>query len=174
MFWVKIFADLINIFKAGASPSQIAAGFTLGLIIGLTPGWPLHIIVLVLAVLIFNVNLGMAVLATFLGAGLGWLIDPQLDELGAMILQMPELKELWTSLYNTPLASLTHFNNTVIMGAAAAGLALAIPVFVFIYLIVKKFGQPIGAWIRKTKLGKLVLGSKLYSVFSTVRRIKPL
>lgn len=172
MFWLRIFADLINIFKAGASPTQMGAGFALGFMIGLTPGWPIHVIVLVLLVLILNVNLSMVIFASFIAAGIGWLVDPQLDLLGAYILQEPSLNAFWTTLYNTPFASLTHFNNTVIMGAFVAGLALILPLFFLVYLIVKKFGQPIGRWIKKTRLGKLVLGSKIYSVYSRVRRVK--
>jgi uncharacterized protein (TIGR03546 family) len=66
MTGIKLVAKLIKALRSNASPGQIAWGFALGMIIGLTPLWSLHNAFLVVIILIFNVNLAMSIFAFLL------------------------------------------------------------------------------------------------------------
>ncbi|MFH0991984.1 MAG: hypothetical protein V1799_18415 [bacterium] len=46
MFWLKIIKDFIKILRAGQTPAQIAGGFALGAIVGLSPMFTLQGLVL--------------------------------------------------------------------------------------------------------------------------------
>ena len=60
---------------------------------------------------------------------LGFMLDPVFHAIGLGLLQAPSLRELWTSMYNTPLVPYTNFNNTIVLGSVVGWLALAVPIF---------------------------------------------
>ena len=60
MFGLEILAKLVKILRSAASPNQIAAGFIIGMIIGLTPLWTLHNLILFVLLIILNVNIASA------------------------------------------------------------------------------------------------------------------
>ena len=51
MFILKILGKFIKVLRSAASPRQIAWGFALGCILGLTPFWSLHNLLLVVLIL---------------------------------------------------------------------------------------------------------------------------
>lgn len=164
MFWLNFFAKLIKLIKEGATPAQLAGGFSLGFFIGLTPGWPLHILVTLFLLLIFRLNLSMATLGATLAVALSWLLDPLIEPLGGWMLQdVAALKTLWTLMYNNPLMMLTHFNNTVVMGSFILGFALLLPLYFSISWFITKYREKLAAvmegWFNKllkiTRLHKL-------------------
>ncbi|MDH5378591.1 MAG: DUF2062 domain-containing protein, partial [Gammaproteobacteria bacterium] len=99
MFWIKILRDVLGVFKAGASGHQIAGGFVLGFAIGLTPGWPLHVLILCVITFLLSVNLSIAGVAATLAVALAWILDPVLDSVGYMLLKETNaLQGLWTTM----------------------------------------------------------------------------
>lgn len=169
MLGLKIVSDVVKAFRAGASPAQISGGLVLGACLGLTPGWPLHIIVLLLVTLLLNVNLGMATVGATAAVALGWLLDPVLESLGAWLLQdVHSLQGLWTTLYNNNLVMLTRFNNTVVMGAAALSILGAVPMYGLFYWLAKKYRDDVVAKINQWHLTRALKGSKLFSLFQRV------
>ncbi|GJQ20262.1 MAG: hypothetical protein HBSIN02_06170 [Bacteroidia bacterium] len=170
MFWLQIISNVFKVLRAGQTPRQVAAGFTLGSIAGFSPFLTLQGILLWFVILLFDVNLSAAILAFTLASLVAYLFDPAFHELGYMLLVNTEpLRPLWTWLYNAPLAPLTRFNNTVVMGGMVGGILLA-PV---IYLAMKKFviayRTHLGARIEKWKVYQIISKSSLVRWYQKVR-----
>lgn len=170
MFWLQIISNFFKVLRAGQTPRQVAAGFTLGSIAGFSPFLTLQGILLWFVILLFDVNLSAAILAFTLASLVAYLLDPAFHELGYMLLVNTEpLRPLWTWLYNAPLAPLTRFNNTVVMGGMVGGILLA-PV---IYLAMKKFviayRTHLGARIEKWKVYQIISKSSLVRWYQKVR-----
>ena len=66
---LKYIAKLLKALASEASPVQLAGGFVLGMIIGLTPVFSLHNAFILILLIILKVNIGMALLAFILFSG---------------------------------------------------------------------------------------------------------
>ena len=130
MFWLKLLGHLIKVLRAGDSPRLIAAGLTMGFVVGLTPTLTLQSLLLLLVAILTRVNLSAFFLGVFLFSFGAFLLDPWFHDLGFLLLSdWQGMAGLWTVLYNAPLAPFTRFNNTVVAGSLASALLLAAPVY---------------------------------------------
>ena len=172
MFGIELLAKIIKILRSGATPPQIAGGFILGMILGLTPLWSLHNLVVVIIVILFTVNIS-AVLFSFLIFSLfAYIFDPLFHNLGYFVLvDIPALKGLWTSLYNIPIIALSNFNNTVLMGSLLTSLVLLIPVYFLIKTGVIAYRENIDAKIQKWKIIKAIKGSKIFTWYEKIKSL---
>ena len=121
MFYLKFIRDFVSILRAGQTPSQVAGGFALGSILGLSPMLTLQGALVWLILLALDVNFSAAGVAITFFSLFAFLLDPVFHWLGYQILvNVDALKGLWTWMYNAPIAPLTRFNNTVVMGSFVA------------------------------------------------------
>ncbi len=142
------------------------------MIIGLTPVWSLHNLIVLVLLIIINVNLGMAIFSFLLFSAFAYLFDPLFHSLGFWILvDIPALKELWTSMYNTPIIALTRFNNTVVMGSLVVSLLLLVPAYFAAKWFVVYYREHIDAKMQKLKIVQAVKGSKIYNLYEKIRNI---
>jgi len=172
MFWLKIIKDIIKIFREGQSPSQIAGGFALGMMIGLSPSFNLQGIILWLLILSLNVNIGAAILAITFCNLLAYIFDPFFHWIGFQILTADWLKDTWTSIYNAPIAPLTNFNNTVVMGSFITALFLFLPVYFCMIKIVNLYRKNFYSKIQKLKIYQILLGNDLVKWYIKIRDMK--
>lgn len=136
MFWIQILSNFFKILRAGQTPRQVAGGFALGSIVGLSPSLTLQGIAVWLVILVFDVNLSAAMLSFTLFALVAYLLDPLFHELGyALLVQVDALRGFWTTLYNAPVAPLTRFYNTLVLGSFLVAIILS----PFVYVGMKKF-----------------------------------
>lgn len=136
MLWLRFISKFIKILRAGQSPAQIAGGLALGVVAGLSPHLTLQILLLWLLILSLDVNLNAAVLGFALAVLFSFLLDPLFHSVGYFFLvDIDALKGLWTAMYNAPIAPLTRFNNTVIMGSFVVSLLL----FPFLFFGMRRF-----------------------------------
>lgn len=169
MLIVQYIAKLIKILRSAATPGQIAGGFILGMILGLTPLWSLHNLVVLFILIILNVNISMAIFSFIIFSGIAYLLDPVFHNLGFFLLvDMASLKAFWTSVYNFPILGLSRFNNTVVMGSLVASLILLVPVFFISKKGVIAYREKIDPKFQKWKLIQAVKGTKIYSVYEKV------
>ncbi len=63
MFWFKLIRDFISILREGQTPAQVAGGFALGSILGLSPMLTLQGVLVWLIILVIDVNLSAALVA---------------------------------------------------------------------------------------------------------------
>jgi uncharacterized protein (TIGR03546 family) len=120
---------------ASNSAGQLAAGFAVGMIIGLVPKG--NLIALSLCVLLFSLrcNKGLAILAAVLFSCVGTWTDPFAHKLGLAVLTMPAMQTTYASIFSLPLGPWLGFDNTVVTGSLLLGLYLAYPVYWAVGLI---------------------------------------
>ena len=172
MFGLEILAKLVKILRSAASPNQIAAGFIIGMIIGLTPLWTLHNLILFVLLIILNVNIATALFSLLIFSGIAYLMDPLFHHFGYFILvDLSFLKGLWTTLYNVPVIALSKYNNTVVMGSLATSLLLCLPVFLLVKKGIIYYRENIDTKMQKWKIVQMVKGSKLYSIYQKIRNL---
>ena len=113
----------------GSTPRQVAAGFTLGMILGLVP--KANLIAVSLLAMIFALRahkaLAMAAACAFSLAS-PW-ADSFTHKLGAIVLAADWLQPLFAWLYALPLGPWLGFHNTVVTGSLVVGIYLAYPAY---------------------------------------------
>ena len=170
MFWIKLLTNFIKILREGQTPNQVAAGFALGMIVGISPTMTLQGLFIWLIILILDVNLSAAILAFTVFALIAYLADPLFHALGYFLLvDADALRGLWTWLYNVPIAPLSRFYNTVVMGSFVAGLILFLPVFYGMKRFVLAYRATIGARIERTKIYQVLKRNALVTWYTKIR-----
>ena len=172
MFWLQIIKNFIQILRSGQTPRQIAAGFALGSMVGLMPVFTLQGILLWLVILIFDVNLSAAILAATLFTLIAYIFDPIFHGIGYFVLaDMTALKTLWTSLYNAPIAPLTRFNNTVVMGSFLCGFILYLPIYFGMRRFVLAYRTHLGSRVEKWKIYQVISKSTLVRWYDRIKNL---
>jgi len=167
MFPLQFIGKLITILHSGASPAQIAGGFILGMIVGLTPFWSLHNLAVLLVIIILNVNIAISIASFALFSLFAYLLDPIFHSFGYFLLvDLTFLQGFYTTLYNIQPIALSRFNNTVVMGSLATSLILLIPVFVMVKNGVLKYRETVLARFEKLKVVKAIKGTKIYGWYA--------
>lgn len=160
MLALKFIGWILKALKEGPTPGQIAGGILLGFIIGVIPGWPVQIYAVILLILIIKVNLPMVIIGWVSGFVIAVIVDPLFDAVGGLLLEMPALQGLWTAMYNSPPAALTHFNNTVVLGSFVVGVIFAIIAFPILSWGVRVYRERFLTRIAKFKFVQLLMGSR--------------
>ena len=133
-----MFADLVAIARrithallSSTAPAQLAAGFTLGMIIGFVPKTNLIALSLYVLLCSLRCNKGIGVAAAMLFSfSNGWL-DPFAHKLGMIVLGYQPLQATYASMFTMPLGPWLGFNNTVVAGSLLIGVYVAFPVYFF-------------------------------------------
>lgn len=173
MFYLKFIKNFINILRAGQTPAQVAGGFALGSILGLSPMLTLQGALVWLILLALDVNFSAAGVAMTLFGLIAFLLDPLFHWLGYQILVNVEpLRGIWTWLYNAPVAPLTRFNNTVVMGSFVAALILFVPVYAGMKHFVVAYRTHIHSRLEKWKIYQVLDRSKLVDWYRKIRDLK--
>ncbi len=79
------------------------------------------------------------------------------------------LQSFWTSLYNAPIAPLTRFNNTVVMGSFVCALLLFLPVYIGMKRFVVAYRTTVGARVEKWKMYQVMKRSSLVQWYQKIR-----
>jgi len=167
MFPLQFIGKLIKILHSGATPGQIAGGFILGMIMGLTPFWSLHNLIVVLILILLNVNIAMAIFAFLVCSMFAYLLDPLFHSFGYFLLvDLTFMKGIYTTLYGVPIIALSHFNNTVVMGSLVSSIILLIPVFILVKRGVIQYRESVMTRMEKWKIVKAFKGTKLYNWYA--------
>ena len=170
MFWLHIISNFVKILRAGQTPRQIAGGFALGSIVGLSPVFTLQGLAVWLVILFFNVNLSSAILSFTLFSIVAFLFDPAFHWLGyELLVNVDALKDLWTSLYNAPLAPLTRFNNTVVIGSFISALVLTVPVYFGMKQFVVAYRAHIGSRIERWRIYQVISKSAMVRWYNRIK-----
>ena len=166
MFILEFLAKLVKILRSAASPGQIAGGFILGMIIGLTPLWSLHNLLILLLIIILNVNISMAILGFVVFSGIAYLFDPLFHNLGFLLLaDIESLRGLWTAMYNVPVIALSRFNNTLVLGSLISAIILLAPIYFLSKKSVLAYRESVDPWFQKLKIVKALKGTKVYGIY---------
>jgi uncharacterized protein (TIGR03546 family) len=151
---INAIVKLILALNGNVKKSQLAAGVSWGLLLGLVPAGNFFWIVLFLLSFFFYHNhasklFSMALVKLFAPA-----LAPPLDFLGWEILHIEALQPFFTTLYNMPFVPFTKFNNTLVAGGLAGGIALWLPVFFIFMALIPLYRNILAPKIRESKLIK--------------------
>jgi uncharacterized protein (TIGR03546 family) len=172
MFWLQIIKNFIKILRAGQTPAQIAGGFALGSMVGLSPAFTLQGLLIWLVIFLLDVNLSAAILSFTLFALVAYLLDPIFHALGYYLLvDASFLHGLWTSLYNAPIAPLTRFNNTIVLGSFLSGFVLLFPTYFGMKRFVVGYRTHIGARVERWKIYQIISKSALVRWYDRIRNL---
>jgi uncharacterized protein (TIGR03546 family) len=170
MFWFNLLAKLISLLHSGENPRQMAGGFALGLIIGLTPFFSLHNFLIFSLIYLINVDIAAAMFGMFIFGLFAYLLDPFFHSLGYFLLVKVEfLKPVWTYLYNVPIAPLTKFYNTVVLGSLVTSLILFWPVFWGFQKLVIYYQQHLAEKVNRLKVIQIIKGNNWVQWYNRIK-----
>lgn len=170
MFWLNFIFKLIKTLHSKEAPHNLAIGFALGSIIGLTPLLSLHNLLVFIIIIVFNVNISAAFFGIFFFDCFAYLFDTQFHNLGYFLLVKLEfLKPIWTYLYNIPIAPLTKFYNTVVLGSLLVSLVTFLPVYFGFKQIVKIYRSKVASKVNQWKIMKIIQGNNLYQMYQKIK-----
>lgn len=170
MFFLNLIAKFISILHSGKEPRHLAAGFALGSIIGLTPMMSLHNVFVCILILLLNVNIPSAMFGLALFSAFAYLLDPLFHEVGYFLLtQVAWLTPYWTTLYNIPIAPLTRFYNTVVMGSLATSIVTLIPTYFGFKRLVVFYRSHWAEKVEQWHVMKVIKGSNLIQNLGRIR-----
>lgn len=162
------FAKLLKALNSDSDPAQISLAFVLGMILGFTPLWSAHNLLILLLVCVLRINLSGFLLAFGVFSAFAYLIDPVFIVMGESLLNSNELKTIWTGLYQSDFWRLLHFNHTLTLGSLLVSIGLAAPLFFLFKWLIVKYRKNIMAWIEKSRLAKWIKASKFYELYQSL------
>ncbi len=149
---IQIIAKLIVALNGNIKASQIAAGFSWGLLLALVPAKNLLWVVLFLISFFLKHHHGTKFFVLAVVKLLLPLFVMPLDSLGWWVLNLESLRPVFITLSNTPFVPFTKFNNTLVMGGFCAGVGLFIPAYILMRLFVPFYRNTIAPKIRDNKI----------------------
>ena len=170
MIILKLLSKFIKVLRSAASPNQIAWGFALGAIMGLTPLWSLHNLIILILIIILKINFTSAIFSLLLFSLFAYLLDPLFHNFGYQALAgISALEPTWTSMYNAPIAPFTKFNNTVVMGSFLFSLLFMLPNYFLFKVFVVRYRESWNDKIKKWKISKALMGNKVVQLYFKIR-----
>lgn len=170
MFGLELIGKILKILRSNESPGQIAAGFILGMVLGITPFFSLLNVLIIFVIIIVNVNISAAILAYAVFTAVVYLSDPLFNSLGYWLLvNVAFLKPLWTFFYNAPILPYTSYNNTVYLGSLIVGIVLLWPVFKGVKIFVINYREKYDKRVQNWKWIKALKASKVYNLYERLK-----
>jgi len=173
VIFIQLFGKIIKVLRAGPSPGQIAAGFVLGMFLGMMPVTNLYSILIILLIFLLNVNISASLLGWMVFTLFSFVLDPLFHNAGYTILTQTDLLTgFWTKLYNLPLIPLFKFNNTVVLGSFVFSLIFAIPVFFLFRTGVIHYRISLEPRIQKLKIVHIIRTNKIYRSYQKITQLR--
>ncbi|MDH5762346.1 MAG: TIGR03546 family protein [Nitrospinota bacterium] len=143
---------IIKIFKAlnsNEAPWQISLGIIFGAILGFTPLFSLHNLVVLFLALLINLNISMMIVACALFSIIAYALDPVFHQVGLALLTSKGLESFWIQFFSCPVFLLANLNNTIVMGSLVSTLAASVPLFFLFNVLVVKYRHAYNTFIGK-------------------------
>lgn len=130
LWTIKQLLSLRKAILGRANPSELAWGLAIGLAIGLVPKGNLISLLLIGTAVSLRINHGMVALSAVAFSFMAAQFDPITHQVGAGILQDPQVRTQLDRWWGAPLVPWTDLNNTVVMGSTVLAMIGMIPAFV--------------------------------------------
>lgn len=158
-------AKLLTVLNSEAAPGQISLAVAFSLIVGLTPLWSLHNLIVLFLVLLLRVNLSAFLLGTAFFSGVAYLLDPLFHRLGLAVLTAPSLEETWTALYNSTLWRIERFNNSIVMGSVLVSLALFVPTVLALNWAIGRYRERVLATVKQWRVVQALTATRVFQLY---------
>jgi uncharacterized protein (TIGR03546 family) len=165
---MNLLVKFLKALNSESSPWQIAIAITLGMIVGFTPLWRLHNVVLLLIVLFFRVNIASFIVSVIMFSALSFILNPLILMTGDSLLTAEGLMPLWIAFYNTSIGQLSQFYHSLTLGGFVVSILLAIPVLLTSRVIVVQYREKIMAWVNKLKVVEMLKSSSIYQLYQSM------
>jgi uncharacterized protein (TIGR03546 family) len=162
MFLLKQIFGFIKLLNSETGTNQLASGIAMGFVLGMSPALSLQTLLVFLLLLFFRIQIGAALISAFFFKFVAFLLDTPFDHLGQVILEMPSLQQIFTSLYNMPLIPYTRFNNSIVMGSGILAFILTPVVFYLSKIMIVKYRVVVVERWHNTKFYKALKATSLY------------
>ncbi len=169
---LKQLMTFINLLNSDTGSNQIAAGIACGLILGFAPLISLQVLLVFICIFMFRIQIGAALVSAVFFALIAWLFDPVFSSVGSAILEAESMRSVFAAMYNMPLIPLTHFNNSITMGAGVTSLALAPFVFFASKRLILSYRVQIVQRFRSSRVWKLWTGTVFFKMYSTYEKFQ--
>ncbi len=166
LFLLKTLGQILKLLNSETSPYQLAAGFCFGSVVGFSPFFTWHNLIIFLVVCLLRVNFSMFFLAIAVTGLIGFFLDPVFDGIGYwMLVDLGSLRSLWITISSMPLLPYFRFNNTVVMGSLTFALASFIPLFVLMIWLIKSYRKRWRERILRSQFMRTFKATKLYGLY---------
>lgn len=164
---IRLLFKLITLIHSDRDPRQICLGLSLGMILGLTPLLSVHNLAVLLAILLFRVNISAAILSWAFFSLIAFMIDPLFHYIGlTMLTEADSLRGFWTMLYNAPIIPYTRFNNSIVMGSVIVSLLGFYPLYRLCLFMVIRYRETFMERFNQWKIVKIIKASSLYRLYT--------
>lgn len=153
--------QLFSALAANDSPRQLAWGFTLGMMLGMTPKGNLIAAALAMLICALRVNKPAGLLSAALFSAVSPLCDGLTHKIGLKLLEQPGLQGFFAWLYDLPLGPFIGFHNTVTIGSLLLALYITYPCYYGSLQAFENFGPPVRRWIVRYRLGSALFGAQI-------------
>ena len=143
---------IIKVLKAlnsNEAPWQISLGVIFGALLGLTPLFSLHNLVVLFLALLINLNISIMIVSLVAFSLIAYALDPVFHQVGLALLTSPGLESFWIQFFSCPVLLFANLNNTIVMGSLISTLAVSIPLFFLLNVLVVKYRHVYNAFIGK-------------------------
>ncbi len=165
---LRLLAKTLKVLNSETDPGQISLALVLAMVMGFTPFWSPHNLIVLFLVLLVRANLSSFLLGLALFGSLAYLLDPLFHRVGLSLLTADPLVGLWTALYNTLPGRLDRINNTIVVGSLAVSLVLAVPAFLLLNLLVRKYRERVVTWVEKSRIAQALKANRFYQIYQSV------
>lgn len=162
---LTILAKLLRFLNSNQNPSQLAFAVCFGLAIGLMPGFSLFLLILLMMVCLIKANISILLAVWGLFEALAYIADPAIHQIGYSLLTSESLQTIWISLSQSSFWILTAFNNSLVMGSAVVIIALWLPVYFLVRLLVIQYREQIQDVFEQLKITQWLKGSQFFHVY---------
>ena len=166
---LTLLAKLLKALNSETSPWALAMAMVLGMFLGLTPLWRVHNLIILLAALIFRVNLTLFLLSFAIFSGIAYLLDPMFHEFGLAILQAQSWQGIYEAMYATAVGRVSQFYHTLTMGSFVFSLIISPVIALATYFIVVNYRKRIQKALMKFKIVQMVKGSRFWQLYMDLR-----
>lgn len=156
---------LLKALNSEIAPWQIALAATLGMVIGFTPLWSMHNLIILFLACVIKVNFSTFMVAFALFSGLAYLLDPWFISVGETLLLSLDLYELWRGMYQSDFWRTTDFNNTMTLGSLTVSLIAFIPMFLITRIVIIRYRKHLLKWVNSLKVVQLIKASSIFSLY---------
>lgn len=159
---LKELIDFVKVISSETNPWQIAFAIAFAMIVGFTPFWSLHNLLIFLLVFMLRVNIGSFFIFIAIFTSLAFLLDPLFHDLGYKLLTQPGLKAFWTDLYNIHLFRLERINNTILLGSLSVSLLLFFPVAWASKILIIQYREAVLAKLGKSRIMVILRSTRIF------------
>jgi len=165
---LTIIAKLLKALNSEQQPWQLALALSFASILGLTPLWSLHNLVVLFLLLLVRVNLSLVILSYPLFATVGWLASSAFENVGLYLLQQTSWQDFWTALYNHPLGRWLGMDYSARLGSLAVATGVALLLLPVASFLIRMYREKLLSSIKHTRLMTYLGASRLWQLYKSM------